>query len=242
MQQAKKLVLIDEFDREYKRLQRPADAVAKTGKSLHLSDTLRESSLDDDRKMKGYVAALHRYLNVRKELPPQPITDDVRSPGSFGGIHNLKRYSGRSEREVKTFLSGRDAYTLHKPRRIRFPRHKTYSKCIADLYQIDLVDMPNISSYHDAVRYLLAYIDVFSKKAWAVPVRTKTGREVAKAFEKNLLDDTHNMVQSVTFRDLTLLDTANLCPAVLIMNFLFVDYDVWFCMLVHFRRSLFERC
>jgi len=27
---------------------------------------------------------------------------------------------------------------------------------------------------------------------------------------------------TVTFRDLTLLDTANLCPAVLIMNFLFV--------------------
>jgi len=158
MQQAKKLVLLDEFDREYKRLQRPANAVAKTGRSLQLSDTLPESSLDDDRKVKEYVAALHRYLNVRKELPPQPITellplpptphtqprrgvrrprgiptppspiaplandvrpsgghptdmdaiyDDVRSPGSFGGIRNLKRYSGRLERDVKTFLSGR---------------------------------------------------------------------------------------------------------------------------------------
>jgi len=30
------------------------------------------------------------------------------------------------------------------------------------------------------------------------------------------------MVTYVTFRDLTLLDIANLCPAVLIMNFLFV--------------------
>jgi len=29
-------------------------------------------------------------------------------------------------------------------------------------------------------------------------------------------------VLTVTFRDLTLLDIANLCPAVLIMNFLFV--------------------
>ena len=67
MQQAKKLVLFDEFDREY--LQRTADAVAKTGRSLELSDTLR----------------------------------------SFGGIRNLMRYSGRSKREVKMFLSGRDA-------------------------------------------------------------------------------------------------------------------------------------
>ena len=34
MQAAKKLVLIDEFDREYKRLRKPAEAVAKTNKSL----------------------------------------------------------------------------------------------------------------------------------------------------------------------------------------------------------------
>ena len=45
MQTAKKLVLIDEFDKEYKRLQRPADAVAKTGQSLQLSDTLLNSSI-----------------------------------------------------------------------------------------------------------------------------------------------------------------------------------------------------
>ena len=81
------------------------------------------------------------------------VYDDVRSPGSFGSIRNLMRYSGRSKREVKTFLSGRDAYTLHKPRKIRFPRRKTYSKGIADLYQIDLADMSNISSYNDGVRY-----------------------------------------------------------------------------------------
>ena len=100
-------------------------------------------------------------------------------------------------KNVKTFLSGRDAYTLHKPRRIRFRRRKTYSKSIADLYQIDLADLSNISSYNDGARYLLlTCIDVFSKKAWAIPVRTKTGREVANAFEKILVDGTTNMVQS----------------------------------------------
>ena len=59
---------------------------------------------------------------------------DPRVPGSFGGVQILKRYSDRSEREVRKFLVGSDAYTLHKPRRIRFPRRKTYSKGIADLY------------------------------------------------------------------------------------------------------------
>ena len=77
MQAAKKLVLVDEFDREYKRLQRPADKVAKTDHSLQLSDTLRDRSIADDRKVREYVAALHRYLNVRKEVPTEPEIEPV---------------------------------------------------------------------------------------------------------------------------------------------------------------------
>jgi len=120
----------------------------------------------------------------------------LRSPGSFGGARNLQRYSGRSEHEVKKFLSGQDAYTLHKPRRIRFPRRKTYSKAIGDLFQIDLVDLSSLASFNDGMRYLLTCIDVFSKRAWAVPVRRKSARDVAEAFEKILADEMCNMVQS----------------------------------------------
>jgi len=44
MEVAKKLVLVDEFDREYKCLQRPATAVAKADHSLRLSDTAQRFS------------------------------------------------------------------------------------------------------------------------------------------------------------------------------------------------------
>jgi len=76
MQQARKRVLVDEFDREYKLLQRPADVVAKTDQSLQLSDTVREPSLDDDRKVREYVAALHGYLIVGKEVPRESTAKD----------------------------------------------------------------------------------------------------------------------------------------------------------------------
>ena len=65
-----KLVLLDEFDREYKRLQRPAAAVAKTDRSLRLSETLRKGSLADDRKVREYIGALHRYLNATSVEQP----------------------------------------------------------------------------------------------------------------------------------------------------------------------------
>ena len=119
----------------------------------------------------------------------------MRSPGSFGGICNLRRYGKQSVREAKKFLASRDAYTLHKPR-IRFPRRKTYSKGIADLFQIDLVDLSNLASFNDGMRYLLTCIDVFTKRAWAVPVRTKSARDVVEAFEKILADQKCTMVQS----------------------------------------------
>ena len=83
MQQARKFAPVDEFDREYKSLQRPADAVAKNDRSLQLSDTLREPSLDDDRKVREYVAGLQRYLNVGKEGPREstpkvnPLTEPL---------------------------------------------------------------------------------------------------------------------------------------------------------------------
>ena len=113
----------------------------------------------------------------------------LRSPGSFGSVRNLQCYSGRSEHEIEKFLRSQDAYTLHKSRRIRFPRRKTYSKGIGDLFQIDLVDLYGM-------RYLLTCIDVFSKRVWVVPVRKKSARDVAEAFEKILADEKCNMVQS----------------------------------------------
>jgi transposase InsO family protein len=122
---------------------------------------------------------------------------DPRRPGSFAGKRTLQRYAGESKRDVDRFLATQNAYTLHRPVRLRFQRRRTYAKGIDDLFQIDLADMSNVSSYNDSHRYLLTCIDVFSKYAWAVPLRTKMGREVALAFQENILTDRKcNMVQS----------------------------------------------
>ena len=73
---------------------------------------------------------------------------------------------------------------------------QTYSKGIADLFQIDLADLSNLSTYNDRYRYLLNCIDVFTKRAWSIPLRTKTGREVSDAFERILAEQRCNVVQS----------------------------------------------
>ena len=110
---------------------------------------------------------------------------DLRSAGSFGGLNKLRRYAGATTRSAREFLAKRDSYTLHEPRKLRFPRRKTYSKGIADLYQINLVDVSGLSSHNDGSRYLLTCIDVFSKRAWAVRFggrQVKTLRKHSKKY------------------------------------------------------------
>ena len=48
----------------------------------------------------------------------------------------------------------------------------------------DLVDMQAFSKDNDGVRYWLTVIDVFSKYGWMLPLKSKTGVEVASALKK----------------------------------------------------------
>ena len=52
------------------------------------------------------------------------------------------------------------------------------------IWAADLVDMQAFSKDNDGVRYILSVIDVFSKYGWMIPLKTKTGVEVASALKE----------------------------------------------------------
>jgi len=126
----------------------------------------------------------------------EDLYSNIRLPGSYSGIETTRHYSGRSRRDVIDFLSGQEGYTLHKPTTTRFRRRRVYSKGIADLLQADLVDLSSIATYNEGHRFLLTAIDVFSKRAWAIPLKSKSGRDVTSAFDRILKDLRFNMVQT----------------------------------------------
>ena len=45
------------------------------------------------------------------------------------------------------------------------------------------IDMKEFSKYNKGYNYLLNVINIFSKYVWSIPLKTKTGTEVTKAFE-----------------------------------------------------------
>ena len=82
MQHAKKLVIVDprlldqlQVDGEYKHIQRPTDALAKTSLSLDISRILQDDSVPEDVKAQQYQDALRRYHNVRSTIPKEIKTE-----------------------------------------------------------------------------------------------------------------------------------------------------------------------
>ena len=49
-------------------------------------------------------------------------------------------------------------------------------------FQADLVDVQSLSRYNKGFKYLLTCVDIFSKYASVIPLKTKQGQELVKAF------------------------------------------------------------
>jgi transposase InsO family protein len=109
-----------------------------------------------------------------------------RHPGSYGSARTIQKHIAKKVpiKSIKNWLTLQDTYTLHKPVRWYFRRRRVYAKCIDDLWQIDLVDMTSLAKYNDGYKFLLNCIDVFSKFAWSVPLKNKSGRSITDAFAK----------------------------------------------------------
>lgn len=76
---------------------------------------------------------------------------------------------------------------IHRFARRNFPRRSVILKGCNDLWQADLVEMGDYSADNKGYRYLLTVIDSFSKFAWAIPVKNKTGGEVTEAMRSILV-------------------------------------------------------
>ena len=91
-----------------------------------------------------------------------------------------------SVKRTREVLNRDLGYTLHKPRRRRFPTLPVLVFGIDEQWAVDLIEVINIAKYNRGYRYLLTVVDVLSKHAWVQPVKSKTGKAVTDAFEKIL--------------------------------------------------------
>jgi transposase InsO family protein len=111
---------------------------------------------------------------------------DPKHPARFGSVAKLVKATKNMKSDVEEWLSSLNTYILHKPVKKKFPRNPYTVTNIDDVWEMDLSDLSSLSKYK--YRYLLNVIDIFSRYAWSVPLKDKTGNSITSAL-KSLFQD-----------------------------------------------------
>lgn len=116
------------------------------------------------------------------------LYNDPASPAAFAGVKRLweearKQHPTLRYHDVREWLRGHRAYTLHHPQRLRFPRSRTLPAGYMTDVQADLADMQHVSEQNGGENYILVAIDVLSKQIFAQPVKSKSATHMVEAFK-----------------------------------------------------------
>ena len=114
---------------------------------------------------------------------------DIYSPSAFAGVQKLRAaaikagFKKVTTAKIKDWLESQETYSLFKRSRRKFKRNTVPIVRIDYTWEADLGDMQKYSDENDGFRFILLIIDTFSRYVWTRPLRTKTTKETAEAFE-----------------------------------------------------------
>lgn len=116
---------------------------------------------------------------------------DAPNPASFASKEKLflearRRIPWVTRDRVAEFMRDNLTYTLHHPRRVNFPRNPVVVSHVHEQHQLDLADMSEdrFVKRNDGYRFLLTGIDILSKQARVVPLKSKHANSVVEGLEK----------------------------------------------------------
>jgi len=150
------------------------------------TDPAAPSAFSILRKLQQAVAATSKQIKTPAAALSRPHT--LRKATVSHAPSKQTKLKQKTPSQIKAWLETQDAYTLHRPLRKRFPRNPYTVNNINDVWEMDILDLTSLKKYNNNYRYLLQVIDVFSKYLHSVPLRTKTGKEVAAALESIFRD------------------------------------------------------
>ena len=76
------------------------------------------------------------------------------------------------------------ANELHKPIIRNFKRRKVnFGNFSNEIWSADLIDLKKLKKYNNGFQYIINIIDLYSRYAWSIPIKNKTGKNIVEAFE-----------------------------------------------------------
>lgn len=127
-------------------------------------------------------------------MPKKPVQIDERyvqrayltpsNVGALGGIASFaKARKIKNIRELERSLNKLPAFTKHRPARGKIQRRPVIVKNPGHLIQCDLADMQKMKHVNKHFAYILIAIDIFTKFAVAVPIKTKGSKHMLEGFK-----------------------------------------------------------
>ena len=76
------------------------------------------------------------------------------------------------------------ANELHKPIIRNFKRRKVnFGNEPNEIWSADLIDLKKLKKYNNGFQYIINIIDLYSRYAWSIPIKNKTGKSIVEAFD-----------------------------------------------------------
>ena len=87
-----------------------------------------------------------------------------------------------SLKQVENFIWNQPTAQLNKQKNRKVSYNHIVANHVNDVWQADLLDVQKWKRFNHGYRWILNVIDVYSRFAFAVPLKTKSTKEVAEAF------------------------------------------------------------
>lgn len=110
-------------------------------------------------------------------------------PAGFTSSDKLYRWLQKNgeykptRKYIKSWLKSIETYALHREVKRKFPRNRVYVSAIDEQWDVDLMDLANISKHNDGFKYVLVCIDIFSRYARIQALKSKKGLDIIEAFK-----------------------------------------------------------
>lgn len=123
-------------------------------------------------------------IMTQKDTLLKEIYYNPKHEAGFGSLKALVAASKLKRSEVEAWLKKQPTFTLHRRKRQHVKPLEPYRVSGQHVqFQADLVDYTKYEKWNKGFKFILMIMDIFSRKAWAFPLRSKRGKEVAEVLD-----------------------------------------------------------
>ena len=171
---------------------------------------------------------------------------DVDNPAGFSSVSKLYNAAKAidpsiNKEQVREWLRSEFTYTLHHPARRIFNRNKIIVNGKNVQAQADLVDMSNYAEHNDGYKFILTFIDCFSRVAHARAIKSKSAANVSAALESIIEDHPIACLQTDRGTEFVANTVTKMLKSHDIHSFVAYNQDIKCAIVERFNRTLKTR-